>query len=295
LKESQTAKQRDNSKKEPAFISYRYFLQDAVFVVGLSGNELLLENIVTALKNPVFPIGLGRRACVPELPIILKSISPADGVPTNSTVDAIAPVNTTLVTTSTAAASTVPIVSAPISPDSSQVNATITQDCDSKTVTENIFDNVLRDVDLETALKQEPWQAKEWYRRKKIRSMQEGEKLTLELMIDCEADDPERILISDFPISYSPIYRKYGQRFVRDAVNGVEVDISHLRDSIPEFFANDSGSGINRDSQITLSENVRNLKLSVESESGLVDSESDLGADFDDIIEGRKIIGKGEQ
>jgi CRISPR system Cascade subunit CasD len=59
-----------SNKEDGSFLSTRYFLHDAVFLVGLEGDMKLLEKIETALQNPVFPIGLGRRACIPELPLI---------------------------------------------------------------------------------------------------------------------------------------------------------------------------------------------------------------------------------
>jgi CRISPR system Cascade subunit CasD len=55
-----------------AFISHRYYLCDAVFVVGLeSTDEILLDQIQSALENPRFPLYLGRRACPPSGQIVL--------------------------------------------------------------------------------------------------------------------------------------------------------------------------------------------------------------------------------
>ncbi len=50
--------------------STRYYLADAVFLIGLEGKDLaLLEKIQAALKNPVWPLFLGRKAFVPGLPV----------------------------------------------------------------------------------------------------------------------------------------------------------------------------------------------------------------------------------
>lgn len=49
-----------------AHITERYYLSDAVFVIGLSGDEDLLFKIDTAVQNPHFPLYLGRRSCPPE-------------------------------------------------------------------------------------------------------------------------------------------------------------------------------------------------------------------------------------
>jgi CRISPR system Cascade subunit CasD len=55
-----------------AFISYRHYLCDAVFVVGLeTDDEALLEQIEQALRHPRFPLYLGRRACPPEGQLVL--------------------------------------------------------------------------------------------------------------------------------------------------------------------------------------------------------------------------------
>ena len=47
-------------------VSNRYYLADGVFLVGLEGENLgLLERIQAGLKNPVWPLYLGRKAYVP--------------------------------------------------------------------------------------------------------------------------------------------------------------------------------------------------------------------------------------
>ena len=51
-------------------ISNRYFLQDAVFLVGLEGTDVeVLRELDLAIRQPVFPIGLGRRSYVPSCPV----------------------------------------------------------------------------------------------------------------------------------------------------------------------------------------------------------------------------------
>ena len=49
-----------------AYVTHRYYLSDAVFLAGLEGEETPLIEIDTALRNPVFPLFLGRRSCPPE-------------------------------------------------------------------------------------------------------------------------------------------------------------------------------------------------------------------------------------
>lgn len=54
------------------YVTHRYYLADATFVVGVeSDDEQKLEILMTALQHPVFPLYLGRRACVPTLPVVL--------------------------------------------------------------------------------------------------------------------------------------------------------------------------------------------------------------------------------
>jgi CRISPR system Cascade subunit CasD len=49
-----------------AYVTNRYYLSDAVFLAGLEGDGILLEEIEHALQHPVFPLFLGRRSCPPE-------------------------------------------------------------------------------------------------------------------------------------------------------------------------------------------------------------------------------------
>lgn len=52
--------------------SRRYYLADAVFLVGLEGRDLaLLQKLHAALCHPVWPLFLGRKAFVPGAPIWL--------------------------------------------------------------------------------------------------------------------------------------------------------------------------------------------------------------------------------
>jgi len=53
-------------------ISYRSYLSDAIFLVGIEHNSMeFLKMIEQALKNPKFSLYLGRRSCPPTFPIIL--------------------------------------------------------------------------------------------------------------------------------------------------------------------------------------------------------------------------------
>ncbi len=55
-----------------ADVTYRFYLADAVFLVGLeSGDEEWLNALEAALKAPAWPLYLGRRSCPPTQPIVL--------------------------------------------------------------------------------------------------------------------------------------------------------------------------------------------------------------------------------
>lgn len=55
-------------------VSDRFYLADATFLVGLEYDERsLLERIHTALRNPVWPLALGRKSYVPSEPIWIEN------------------------------------------------------------------------------------------------------------------------------------------------------------------------------------------------------------------------------
>ena len=61
-----------NEEKDRSYVTYRHYLEDAVFLVGLeSDEETLLRTLEEALTHPAFPLYLGRRACPPTLPLCL--------------------------------------------------------------------------------------------------------------------------------------------------------------------------------------------------------------------------------
>lgn len=51
---------------ESKYVTYRYYLADAVFVAGLESEDTeLLQQIGCAIEAPAFPLYLGRRSCPP--------------------------------------------------------------------------------------------------------------------------------------------------------------------------------------------------------------------------------------
>lgn len=68
LRDYHTARQKKNVT---SFVTTRYYLADAVFLVGLEGEDDFLQTLAAALKNPVFPLYLGRRSCPPVGQLVL--------------------------------------------------------------------------------------------------------------------------------------------------------------------------------------------------------------------------------
>lgn len=61
-----------NGKIKDTELSNRYYLANAVFLVGLESEDLaLLEKIQAALQKPVWALFLGRKAFVPGEPVLL--------------------------------------------------------------------------------------------------------------------------------------------------------------------------------------------------------------------------------
>jgi CRISPR system Cascade subunit CasD len=67
IRDYHTARKEWGSKtSHTSFVSHRYYLSDAIFVVGLESDNLqFLDEIKDALFHPAFPLFLGRRACPP--------------------------------------------------------------------------------------------------------------------------------------------------------------------------------------------------------------------------------------
>lgn len=63
-------------------VTQRYYLQDAVFVAAISGPTDLLTTLAHALRNPGYPLALGRRSCPPTQPVHLPVLNPDNSQPT---------------------------------------------------------------------------------------------------------------------------------------------------------------------------------------------------------------------
>lgn len=67
--------QRGKKNEDSTLQSWRQYLQDASFLVALSGEIELLQKCADALKRPVWPVCLGRKSCVPTRPIFERLTS----------------------------------------------------------------------------------------------------------------------------------------------------------------------------------------------------------------------------
>lgn len=54
-------------------LSNRWYLTDAAFLVGFEGDSALLTRVQDALRDPVWPLFLGRKSCPPSLPLVSPS------------------------------------------------------------------------------------------------------------------------------------------------------------------------------------------------------------------------------
>ena len=55
-----------DKKNKASYLTTRYYLADAAFLVGLEGDDRIIHDIDNALRYPMFPLYLGRRSCPPE-------------------------------------------------------------------------------------------------------------------------------------------------------------------------------------------------------------------------------------
>jgi CRISPR system Cascade subunit CasD len=58
-------------------LTRRFYLQDAVFVALIQAEPTVLEDVAISMRNPVWGGWLGRRSCLPSLPLIPPGNWPA--------------------------------------------------------------------------------------------------------------------------------------------------------------------------------------------------------------------------
>jgi CRISPR system Cascade subunit CasD len=68
-KDYQTAQPHPGDKDSSTALSSRYYLADASFLVGLEGDGELLKRLDEAVRNPHWPLALGRKSYPPSAPV----------------------------------------------------------------------------------------------------------------------------------------------------------------------------------------------------------------------------------
>lgn len=76
----QNTKRADGAINQDCVVTYRQYLNDALFGVILSGDEMFLEGIAMALADPIWGVWLGRKTCIPSAPIIAGTKMQPGGV-----------------------------------------------------------------------------------------------------------------------------------------------------------------------------------------------------------------------
>lgn len=72
--ESDTVIRADGTQSKDGVVSQRFYLADAAFLVGLGCEERSrLEEIHAALRDPTWPLALGRKSYVPSEPIWMEN------------------------------------------------------------------------------------------------------------------------------------------------------------------------------------------------------------------------------
>ena len=76
LRDYHTAeKYKDNGDFDRTYVTNRYYLRDALFVVGLgSEDDELIRDVLTAVMSPYFALFLGRRSLPPAADMLLGTV-----------------------------------------------------------------------------------------------------------------------------------------------------------------------------------------------------------------------------
>ncbi|MDX3077862.1 type I-E CRISPR-associated protein Cas5/CasD [Streptomyces sp. MI02-7b] len=64
------------AQKKSTLVTHRIYLADAAFTVAVEGPDPLLQHIADTLEHPHWAPYLGRRNCVPDEPLVLRSHTP---------------------------------------------------------------------------------------------------------------------------------------------------------------------------------------------------------------------------
>ncbi|MFH1876636.1 MAG: type I-E CRISPR-associated protein Cas5/CasD [Candidatus Omnitrophota bacterium] len=65
----QGTRDAEGKMKPDTVLTYRQYLNDAGFIALFEGEQKFLEKISAALRNPAWGIWLGRKSCIPSIPV----------------------------------------------------------------------------------------------------------------------------------------------------------------------------------------------------------------------------------
>ena len=72
LRDYHTARPVNMKSENDSYITVRYYLCDAIFLVGIASDDrAVLEQLEFCLQHPAYPLYLGRRSCPITLPLVL--------------------------------------------------------------------------------------------------------------------------------------------------------------------------------------------------------------------------------
>jgi CRISPR system Cascade subunit CasD len=63
------------ASKKNSVLSERYYLQNASFLAALRGEDELADEVAAALRNPHWPLFLGRKSCPPSRPVFVRTVA----------------------------------------------------------------------------------------------------------------------------------------------------------------------------------------------------------------------------
>lgn len=66
-------KQTASTKEPETLLSRREYLFDASFAAGLEGEPEVIDRLAASLQDPVWPVFLGRKSCVPATPVLVRA------------------------------------------------------------------------------------------------------------------------------------------------------------------------------------------------------------------------------
>jgi len=72
--EADTIIKANGTPSKDGVVSHRFYLADAAFLIAFEGNDrTLLEKVYLKLKNPTWPLALGRKSYLPSEPIWIEN------------------------------------------------------------------------------------------------------------------------------------------------------------------------------------------------------------------------------